>query len=84
MFEVPVLVPLAYIFTICAAFQGVAIFVIFILLSKQVREAYSKWWKVKVAGSDVLSKHFGGWTLTNGNSTAMVRVSVCVCVCMCV
>ena len=25
----------------------------------QVREAYSKWWKIKVAESEILSRHFG-------------------------
>jgi latrophilin 2 len=34
--EVEELCPLAYIFTIFVAFQGVFIFVIFVLLSKQV------------------------------------------------
>ena len=66
VFEVHALLPLAYIFTIFVAFQGVAIFVIFVLLSKQVREAYWKWWKVKVAESDILSKCFGGWSSTKG------------------
>ena len=63
VFELPALLPLAYIFTIFVAFQGVAIFVIFVPLSKQVREAYSKWWKVKVAESDTLSRLFGDWSL---------------------
>ena len=62
VFEVPVLFPLLYICTIFVAFQGVAIFVIFVPLSKQVREAYSKWWKVKVAESDILSRHFRDWS----------------------
>ena len=47
VFEVPALLPLAYIFTIFVAFQGVAIFVHFVLLDKKVREAYSKWWKMR-------------------------------------
>ena len=53
------LLPLAYIFTIMVAFQGLFIFIIFVLLSKSVREAYSKWWRAKVGESDVLSKYFG-------------------------
>ena len=57
--EVDELFPLAFIFTIFVAFQGLFIFVIFVLLSKQVRENYVKWWKAKVAESDFLSKHFG-------------------------
>ena len=64
--EVKELFTLAYIFTIFVAFQGVFIFVIFVLLSKQVRENYAKWWKAKVAESDLLSKHFGDKTLGTG------------------
>ncbi len=68
-FEVPALLPLAYIFTIFVAFQGVAIFVIFVPLSKQVREAYSKWWMVKVAESDILSSHFSDLSFRNNSSS---------------
>jgi hypothetical protein len=57
--EVEALIPLAYIYTILVAFQGVFIFVIFVLLSKQCREAYAKWWRVKVNESDILSRLFG-------------------------
>ena len=59
MIEVEELFALAFIFTIFVAFQGLFIFVIFVLLSKQVKESYAKWWKAKVAESDFLSKHFG-------------------------
>ena len=65
------LVALAYIFTVFVAFQGLFIFVIFVLLSKQVRENYAKWWKAKVAESDFLSKHFGEKSLT----TALVSTN---------
>ena len=64
--EVEELFALAYIFTIFVAFQGVFIFIIFVLLSKQVRENYTKWWKAKVAESDFLSKYFGSKILTSG------------------
>ena len=40
--EVEELFALAYIFTIFVAFQGIFIFVIFVLLSKQVKENYTK------------------------------------------
>ncbi len=50
---------LAYIFTILVAFQGVLIFILFVILSKTVREAYTKWWKIKVSESSFLSKYFG-------------------------
>ena len=44
--EVEELVPLAYIYTIMVAFQGLFIFLIFVVFSKQVREAYAKFWRV--------------------------------------
>ena len=57
--EVEALLPLAYIYTILVAFQGLWIFLIFVLFSPQVRDAYKKWWRAKVNESDFLSKHFG-------------------------
>ena len=63
MIEVEELFALAFIFTIFVAFQGLFIFVLFILLSEQVREKYAKWWRAKVANSDFLTKHFGESTL---------------------
>ena len=72
--EVEALFALAFIFTIFVAFQGLFIFVIFVLLSEQVRENYAKWWKAKVAESDFLSKHFGDKTL----GSSLVRdVAMC-------
>ena len=52
------LLSLAYIYTTVVAFQGAFIFLIFIVFSKQVREAYAKWWRSKVSESDFLTKHF--------------------------
>ena len=57
--EVEELYALAYIFIIFATLEGVFIFVIFVLLPKQVKENYIKWCKAKVAELDFLSKHFG-------------------------
>ncbi len=57
--EVEALLPLTYIYTIMVAFQGLFIFILFVPTSKNVREAYSKWWKEKVNESDILSKYFG-------------------------
>ena len=37
------LLPLAYIFTIVVAFQGVSIYVVLVLLTKNVREELTKW-----------------------------------------
>jgi hypothetical protein len=69
--EVEELFALAFIFTIFVAFQGLFIFIIFVLLSKQVKESYAKWWKAKVAESDFLSKHFGEKSIA---STTLVNL----------
>ena len=63
--EVEELFALAFIFTIFVAFQGLIIFIFFILLQKPVRDSYAKWWKAKVAESDFLSRHFGDKGLTS-------------------
>ena len=64
--ERPELIFLAYIFTFCVAFQGLFIFVIFVLVSesKRLREMYAKWWKSTVAESEFLSRHFGDKSFT--------------------
>ena len=41
--EIEELLPLAYIFTIVAAFQGVSIYVVLVLLTKSVRDELIKW-----------------------------------------
>jgi Trk-type K+ transport system membrane component len=43
--EVEELTPLAYVYTILVAFQGVFIFLILVVFSKQTRDEYVKWWK---------------------------------------
>ena len=53
--EVEELVPLAYIYTILVAFQGVFIFILFVVLDEKVREDYSKIWRLKVKESVLLS-----------------------------
>ena len=75
--EVEELFVLAYIFTIFVAFQGLFIFITFVLVSesKWVKELYRKWWKGKVAESDFLSKYFGEKTLT---STLVSQLTVTV------
>ena len=57
--NVSALLPLAYMYTIMVAFQGLAIFLIFVIFSKQVRKAYNKWWKEKVNQSTFLTNYFG-------------------------
>ena len=69
VFEVPVLYPLAYIFTIFVAFQGVALFV---LLNKPVREAYSKWRKIKTTKSEIYSRLFRTQSLTKVISSSII------------
>ena len=54
---------LAYIYTILVAFQGLFIFLIFVVFSETVREAYVKWWRIKVNESTILSKYFGDKTI---------------------
>ena len=51
--------PLVYISTFLIAFQGIFIFLIFVVFSKVVREAYGKWWKIKVSESELLSTYLG-------------------------
>ena len=75
--EVKALLPLAYIYTILVAFQGLWIFIIFVLLSKQVREAYTKWWRAKVNESDFLSKHFGNSLKTVSHLKSNMIINPC-------
>ena len=53
--EVKALLPLAYIYTILVAFQGLWIFIIFAVFPSQVREGYLKLWKTKIKTSDTTS-----------------------------
>ena len=46
--NVPALLPLAYIYTIMMAFQGLAIFLSLVAFQQPVRNEYIKWWKNKV------------------------------------
>jgi hypothetical protein len=73
--EVEALIPLAYIYTILVAFQGVFIFIIFVLLSKQSREAYTKWWKVVINESELLSKVFRDTSTSTLRNTSSVKKS---------
>ena len=43
--EVEILLPLAYIYTIMVAFQGVWIFLLFVAFEKKVRDGYANMWK---------------------------------------
>ena len=65
---------LAFISVILVGFQGTFIFLLFVVFSKAVREAYVKFWNDKVRESDILSKYFGDKTLT-----MMVRLHILSC-----
>ena len=53
--DVEELLPLAYIFTILVAFQGVWIFLLFVVFPQQVREDIAKLWRKQIKESDKLS-----------------------------
>ncbi|XP_019858481.1 PREDICTED: adhesion G protein-coupled receptor L2-like [Amphimedon queenslandica] len=50
------LIFIAYISTIFTAGQGIIIFILYVPLSSNVREAYVRWWKKKQANSTILSR----------------------------
>ena len=56
--EVQALVPLAYIYTILVAFQGVIIFILFVVLDSKVRGDCTKAWRSTVKQPDLLSSNF--------------------------
>ena len=71
--EVEELLPLAYIYTIMVAFQGLWIFIIFVVLSRQVQEAYKKWWRAKVNGSETLQKYFGSSSISAVSDYMLIK-----------
>ena len=54
--EVEELVPLAYIYTIMVAFQGLFIFLIFVVFPKEVRDAYIMLWKNNIKTFDIFTE----------------------------
>ena len=52
-------IPLVYIVDFLVASLGTFIFVIFVVIFKPARAAYSTWWKFNIRKSDILSKYFG-------------------------
>ena len=71
--EVEELVPFAYIFTIMVAFQGVWIFLIFIVFPKEMRDAYAKLWRTKVKKTtDAFSRYFSD--RSTSSTIEMVRI----------
>ncbi len=57
--NVEALLPLVYIYTIMVALQGFFIFLMFVLFSKSVRDAYKKWWKFTISQTNWYQKYFG-------------------------
>jgi hypothetical protein len=62
---------LAYIYSFMVAFQGVWIFLLFVILDQQVREGYSKWWKLKVKKAGILNS-----VHTKNTTSTEITVSV--------
>ncbi len=58
LLNVEALLPLVYIYTIMVALQGFFIFLMFVVFSKSVRDAYKKWWNLTVRQSDWHHKWF--------------------------
>ena len=56
--EVDALLPLAYIYTIMVAFQGLFIFLTVVAFQESVRSEFIKWWKKTFKKSDLFSKYF--------------------------
>ncbi len=56
--NVEALLPLVYIYTIMVALQGFFIFLMFVVFSKSVRNAYKKWWNLKFSQLDWYQKYF--------------------------
>ena len=54
----------AFIAVLMVGLQGTFIFLLFVVFSKAVREAYVKFWKNKIRESDILIHYFGNTSLT--------------------
>ena len=72
--KVEALLPLAYIYTILVSFQGLFIFLIIVVSSKQVREEYTKWWRARIRKSSVLRRYFGGRELSSVHLLASLNL----------
>ena len=55
IYEAEELLALAYIFTLSVSFQGVWIFLLFVVLDRKVREGYAKLWRRVVLHSPLFS-----------------------------
>ena len=59
------LAPLAYIYTIIVAFQGLFIFLVLVVFSKAVRKAYIKFWNEEIRRSTNSSERVSVYVCTN-------------------
>ena len=71
--EVEELLPLAYIYTIMVAFQGVWIFLFFVVLEMKVNQGYTKVWNTKISA---LFSSKSTLSTSQRNDNSMVRMYV--------
>ncbi|CAI8010534.1 Adhesion G protein-coupled receptor L3 [Geodia barretti] len=67
----------SYIFTVVVAFQGAIMFIMFVILSKQVKLALKKWFiRSVIMKSDYLSEHFSDFTRSTQTGYSQSHSSV--------
>lgn len=71
--DVPALLPVAYIFTILTAFQGLSIFLSVVAFQKSVRDDYIKWWQKHIKKSD---KYLTASSSNGSTSTTLPKVKI--------
>ena len=71
------LLAFVYVYTILVAFQGLLIFILFVLLSQSVQEAIKTCWRVNVNQSDFLNKYFGEKMSTSTDLVSVVLTFTC-------
>ncbi|XP_029787289.1 adhesion G protein-coupled receptor E2-like isoform X2 [Suricata suricatta] len=65
---------MAYLFTIINSLQGVFIFLVYCLLSQQVREQYRKWFRgIRKAKTDSEKYMLSSTTMSDSSKPSMVR-----------
>ncbi len=74
--DVPALLPVAYIFTILTAFQGLSIFLSVVAFQKSVRDDYIKWWQKRIKKSDTLSKYLTASSPNGSTSITLPKVKL--------
>ena len=77
--EVKELLPLAYLYTISVAFQGVWIFLLYIVFAKKVREDITKAWRKQIKESDKFAVFFTKSTAASNVSFLLHTVLLIMC-----